>query len=171
VLCDEFARHLLIPGDGARAWLDRALGTADQTRVDERTVALIARHFGVSPEVVRIQLDRLGLLSGRLTSAELPSGRRLAYRYGWGPRFDSDQAAAGQPRMPRRILDRATEAYREGKLGIGVLARLQNRSAGEVEQALADADIVAEPAVRRADVGALVARASRRKDPANRSIS
>lgn len=29
-LCDEFARHLLIPEDGVRAWLDRAAGTVGQ---------------------------------------------------------------------------------------------------------------------------------------------
>jgi hypothetical protein len=172
VLCDEFARHLLIPVAGVRAWLTRTVGAAEKACVDERILALTARHFGVSPEVARIQVGIAGLLPSHLKDVELPSGRRWAYRYGWGPQFDSDQAAAQQPRVPRRILDRATEAYREGKLGIGILARLQERSVAQVEQALAEAGIiVVKPAVRRADVAALVARASERERMASRSAS
>lgn len=163
VLCDEFARHLLIPQGGVRAWLDHISSTTNEPCIDERVMALLARHFGASPEVTRIQLDRMGLLPSELKDVGLPSGRRWAYRYGWGPQFDSDQAAAGQPRVPRRILDRAIEAYREGRLGIGALAKLQDRSVPQIEQALAEADVFVKPVVRRADVAALVARASARK--------
>ncbi len=113
--------------------------------------------------MTRIQLDRMGLLPAEFKDAGLPGGRRWAYRYGWGPQFDSDQAAAGQPRVPRRILDRAVEAYREGKLGIGVLAKLQDRSVLQMEQALAEAGVTVKAAVRRADVSALVARAAARE--------
>jgi transcriptional regulator with XRE-family HTH domain/predicted HTH domain antitoxin len=171
VLCDEFARHLLIPRDGVREWLDHVADPVGEPRVDERIVALLARHFGASPEATRIQLDRMGLLSGELRDAGLPSGRRWAYRYGWGPQYDSDQAAAGQPRVPRRILDRAIEAYRDGKLGIGALAKLQDRSVSQIEQALAEAGVFVKPVVRRADVAALVARASARKSIEDRSAS
>lgn len=158
MLCDEFARQLLIPEDGVRARLSR-VGSG----FDDRVMALLARYYGVSPEVTRIQLGRMGLLPAELREAGLPSGRRWAYRYGWGPQFDSDQAAAGQSRVPRRILDRAVEAYRGGKLGIGALAKLQDRSVPQVEQALAEAGVVVRPAIRRADVSALVARAAERK--------
>ncbi|HEX3781910.1 MAG TPA: XRE family transcriptional regulator [Pseudonocardiaceae bacterium] len=171
VLCDEFARQLLIPFGGVRSWLRRTVGTVDKAQVDERVMALIARHFGVSPEATRIQLDRMGLLPSLLADIDLPSGRRWAYRYGWGPQFDSDQAAARQPRAPRRMLDRATEAYRAGKLGVGVLARLQDRPVAKVEQALAEAGVLVEPAVRRADVGALVARAAARGSTTSRPVS
>jgi hypothetical protein len=128
--------------------------------VDERAMALLARHFGASPEAARIQLDRMGLLPSELQVVGLPSGRRWAYRYGWGPQFDSDQAAAGQPRAPRRILDRAIEAYREGKLGISVLAKLQDLPVPQIEQALTEAGVVVRPSVRRADVAALVMRST-----------
>lgn len=171
VLCDEFARHLLIPQDGVRAWLGHTAGADGEPRIDERIMALLARHFGASPEATRIQLDRMGLLPNQLKDAGLPSGRRWAYRYGWGSQFDSDQAAAGQPRVPRRILDRATEAYREGKLGIGALAKLQDRSVPQVEQALAEAGVFVKPVVRRADVAALVARAAARKSIEGQSAS
>jgi hypothetical protein len=32
--------------------------------VDERVMALLARHVGASPEAVRVQLDRMRLLRG-----------------------------------------------------------------------------------------------------------
>ena len=126
VRCDEFARNLLIPVDGVAAWLTRAVGKAECSRVDERTIALLARHFGLTPDAARVQLDRMKLLPATMIS--LPSGQTLAYRYGWGPVFDSEQAEANQPRVPRRLLDRAVEAYRAGLLGVRVLARLQGRS-------------------------------------------
>ena len=169
--CDEFARHLLIPTDAVHAWLDRTVGTVDRERVSERVLALTARHFGVSPVVVRIQLERMDLLSGVLKGVDLSTGRLFAYRYGWGPQYDCDQEAAKQPRIPRRILDRATEAYRGGKLGIGALAKLQSRSTTAVEQALAEAGGTVMAEVRRADVSALVARASERKSLAGQSAS
>jgi Zn-dependent peptidase ImmA (M78 family)/DNA-binding Xre family transcriptional regulator len=170
-LCDEFARHLLIPRDGVDAWLARTVSAADKVRIDERSMALMARHFGVSLEATRVQLDRMGLLPTTLREVALPTGRRCAYRYGWGPQFDSDQTAAMQPRVPRRVLDRATEAYRDGKLGIGVLARLQDRSVDQIEQALNEAGVVVTPAVRRADIEALVARDTERKRTVSRSVS
>lgn len=171
MFCDEFARDLLIPVDGVHAWLGRTVGIADPERVSERVLALMARHFKVSPVVVRIQLERMGLLPDALKGVDLPSGRLCAYRYGWGPQYDSDQDAAKQPRVPRRILDRATEAYRAGKLGIGALAKLQSRPTAEVEQALADAGATVVAEVRRADVSALVARASERRSLAGQSAS
>jgi len=171
VLCDEFARHLLIPEEGVRAWLGHTAKTGGKPRVDERIMALLARHFGASPEATRIQLDRMGLLPHDLKDVGLPTGRRWAYRYGWGPQFDSDQAAAAQSRVPRRILDRAIEAYREGKLGIGALAKLQDRSVSQIEQALTDAGVFVKPTVRRANIGALVERAQARESAEGRSAS
>jgi Zn-dependent peptidase ImmA (M78 family)/transcriptional regulator with XRE-family HTH domain len=162
VLCDEFARNLLIPRAGVAAWLARTGTVVSRAGIDERTMALLARHFGASPDVTRIQLDRMGLLAGRLRDAGLPSGRRWAYRYGWGPQFDTDQAAAGQARVPRRLLDRSVEAYRQGKLGIAALAKLQDRSVAQLEQALKEAGVFVKPVVRRADLPALVARAEAR---------
>jgi hypothetical protein len=155
ILCDEFARHLIIPEPGIRAWLS-ANSTGD---VDERAMALLARHFGTSPDVTRIQLDRMNLLHGGLGESPLPTGRHWAYQYGWGPHYDACQAAAAQPRVPRRILDRAMAAYRDGRLGITALARLQDRTVPELELALAEAGVTVKPVIRRADVAALVARA------------
>jgi transcriptional regulator with XRE-family HTH domain len=148
ILCDEFARHLIIPESGIRAWLSANCAG----EVDERAMALLARHFGASPDVTRIQLDRMTLLPGGLGDSPLPTGRRWAYQYGWGPQYDACQAAAAQPRVPRRILDRAMAAYRDGRLGITVLARLQDRSVAELELALTEAGVTVKHVIRRADV-------------------
>jgi transcriptional regulator with XRE-family HTH domain len=155
ILCDEFARHLIIPESGIRAWL--SVNCAGE--VDERAMALLARHFGASPDVTRIQLDRMNLLHGALGDSPLPTGRRWAYQYGWGPQYDACQAAAAQPKVPRRILDRAMAAYRDGRLGITALARIQDRSVPELELALTEAGVTVKRVIRRADVTALVAQA------------
>ncbi len=42
-------------------------------------MVLLARYFGVSPEVMHIQLDRIGLLPDEFRDVGLPSGRRWAY--------------------------------------------------------------------------------------------
>jgi Zn-dependent peptidase ImmA (M78 family)/transcriptional regulator with XRE-family HTH domain len=162
ITCDEFARHLLIPQDGVRAWLGIPADNSG-TPVDERTMALLSRHFGASPEATRIQLDRMGLLPVSLAGGTLASGRQWAYEFGWGPQFDNVQEASARPRVPRRILDRATEAYREGKLGIGALARLQGSPVLEIEQALTEAGVTVEPVIHRADISALTARAKARR--------
>jgi Zn-dependent peptidase ImmA (M78 family)/DNA-binding Xre family transcriptional regulator len=161
ITCDEFARHLLIPLDGVRTWLDIPADSS-AGRVDERTMALLSRHFGTSPEVTRIQLRLMDLLPASLAEGPVASGRQWAYEFGWGPQFDSTQAASASPRVPRRILDRATEAYRDRKLGIRALARLQSRPVQEVEQALAEAGVTVAPVIRRADISALTARAKAR---------
>lgn len=152
VLCDEFARNLLIPVSGVRSWLAASHGAAGDQEIGERAMALLARHFGASPEATRVQLDRMGLLHGLLKDSPLPSGKRWAYRYGWGPQYDADQAAAMQPRAPRRILDRAMAAYRSGRLGIAALARLQDRTVPELEKSLAEAGITVKRTIRRVDV-------------------
>lgn len=155
ILCDEFARHLIIPEAAIRAWLSANCAG----EVDERAMALLARHFGASPDVTRIQLDRMNLLGGGLGGSPLATGRRWAYQYGWGPQYDASQAAAAQPRVPRRILDRAMAAYRDGRLGITALARLQGRTVPELELALTEVGVTVKRVIRRADVAALVAQA------------
>lgn len=159
ILCDEFARYLIIPPSGIRSWLSASRTATSDHYVDERAMALIARHFGASPEATRIQLHRMGLLHGDLKDACLPTGRRWAYKYGWGPQYDAHQSAARQPQVPRRIQDRAMIAYREGKLGVAALAKLQGRTVPELEKTLAEAGISVKRAIRHVEVAALVAQA------------
>ncbi len=160
VRCDEFARNLLIPQDGMTSWLAQALGITTRDGVDERAVALLARHFGVSPDVARIQLDRARLPPATLTA--VPSARVLAYRYGWGQQYDIEQELARRPLPPQRLQERATHAYRKGLLGAAAIARLTGRPEADVATSLAEAGVTVESRARRADVGSLVARANAR---------
>jgi Zn-dependent peptidase ImmA (M78 family)/transcriptional regulator with XRE-family HTH domain len=154
---DEFARCLLIPQDGLRSWLWQGLGVRSRTQVDERALALLARHFGVSPEVARIQLDRTRMLPAALRA--VPSTRVLAHRYGWGQQYDVEAELAKRPVPPQRIQERATHAYRIGMLGLAALARLTGVSEADLAESFAEADIAPVPAPRRVDITKLVARA------------
>jgi Zn-dependent peptidase ImmA (M78 family)/transcriptional regulator with XRE-family HTH domain len=157
VRADEFARNLLIPQDGLRAWLSQALGIRARAQVGERALALLARHFGVSPEVARIQLDRARMLPATLRT--VPSARVLAHRYGWGQQHDIEAELARRPIPPQRIQERATHAYRNGLLGLTAITRLTGVPEAELAESFAEADIVPVARPRRADVTALVARA------------
>jgi len=136
VRADTFARHLLIPADGVRSWLL----ANDVTTVTEAEWAALANVYRVSPEVVLIQLRELGRAPAGLDGP--PTGRRLAYRHGWGPAYDLAQAAARADRPAVRLVDRATRAYRQGKLGLPPLAKLLGMSVNDARAALADAGVV-----------------------------
>ncbi|MBT3074266.1 MULTISPECIES: helix-turn-helix domain-containing protein [Streptomyces] len=157
--CDAFARHLLAPEEGIRAWLSTE-GILENRVADERTAALLSRHFRVSFFVILIQLESMSLITheekNRLKG---PTGTQLAQRYGWGPAYQQEQESAKAVRAPRRILERAVEAYRQNYIGVRALAMLEGSNPEEVEARLREAGIVpAAPNPRRADLSRLVAR-------------
>lgn len=156
VRSDEFARNLLVPIGGVKAWLDRCLGEVRKDLVTERVIALLCRHFGVSPRAMSIQLDRMGLLS--VQRAALPTGREFAHRYGWPGQYEGEQRAAQVARPPRRVLERAYRAYQEGMLGVEALARLEGRPTAEVDRELAAAGVVVSRRERPSSLEALLAR-------------
>lgn|GEM_PF-453007 len=161
---DGFARHLLVPQDGIRAWLaDEGLDSEDP--VSERTAALLARYFRVSFPVVLIQLTEMGLITNARKAKLLgPTGVDLAHRYGWGPAYEQEQAAAAAVRAPRRILERAVAAYRENLIGVRALAMLEGRTPEDARSALEEAGIVPGPTpAPRADLSRLIARGRARE--------
>jgi Zn-dependent peptidase ImmA (M78 family)/transcriptional regulator with XRE-family HTH domain len=143
--CNEFARNLLVPADGVRNWLRRTQGT-DAGPVDEQAISLMSRFFGVTAEVVRIQLERMGVP----TVPTVPSTPALASRFGWRAEYEATQAAARRPRPPRRLAQRAAQAYAHGRLGATVLAELEGRTVAEVE---ADREQLIEAQPRTAPAG------------------
>jgi hypothetical protein len=58
VLCDEFASNLLIPRAGVRAWLARTGTVVSREGIDERKMAMLARHLGASPDRPVAQLEQ-----------------------------------------------------------------------------------------------------------------
>ncbi|MFL4903761.1 helix-turn-helix domain-containing protein [Streptomyces sp. MMS24-I2-30] len=157
--CDAFARHLLAPEAGINTWLSAAR-RSETGSINERTVALLARHFRVSFVVILIQLELMSLIT-EIQKKELrgPTGAQLAQRYGWGPAYKQEQQAAEAVRAPRRILERAVEAYRRNMIGVRALAMLEGRRPEEVEAGLREAGIVpSPPSPKRANLSRLVAR-------------
>lgn len=157
--CDAFARHLLAPEEGINTWLSAAR-LSENGSLSERTVALLARHFRVSFVVILIQLELMSLIT-EAQKKELrgPTGAQLAQRYGWGPAYKQEQQAAEAVRAPRRILERAVEAYRRNMIGVRALAMLEGRRPEEVEAGLREAGIVPNPpSPKRANLSRLVAR-------------
>ncbi|MFD9122289.1 MULTISPECIES: helix-turn-helix domain-containing protein [Streptomyces] len=157
--CDAFARNLLAPEEGITAWLS-AEGLPEKGVMDERTAALLARHFRVSFMVILIQLESMSLITKEQKNRlQGPTGAQLAQQYGWGPAYQQEQESAKAVRAPRRILERAVEAYRQNHIGVRALAMLEDSKPEEVEARLKDAGIVPNPpAPRRADLSRLVAR-------------
>ncbi|MFJ9950307.1 helix-turn-helix domain-containing protein [Kitasatospora sp. NPDC091207] len=163
--CDAFARHLLAPAPGVRRWMaENAVGAPGL-----RECAMLARHYGISLKVSLIQCQGLGLLSAAAANGlEGPTGRQLAWRFGWGPQYSAACEAASRVRPPRRILERAIEAYRTGGIGVRAVAALSDQDPCATERELAEAGIAPPPpaAVRRLDVAALITRRTGGTPPA-----
>ncbi|MFI0162713.1 helix-turn-helix domain-containing protein [Streptomyces albidoflavus] len=156
--CDTFARHLLAPEEGIESWLSTE--HLQGSGIDERTVALLARHFRVSFIVILIQLEVMSLITEeQKNELKGPTGAQLAQKYGWGPAYQQEQENAQAVRAPRRILERAVEAYRQNHIGVRALAMLEGSSPESVELRLREAGIVPTPVIpRRADLSRLAAR-------------
>ncbi|MEV7154303.1 XRE family transcriptional regulator [Streptomyces misionensis] len=156
---DAFARHLLVPEEGIEAWLSNEHSSTEGS-ISERTAALLARHFRVSFPVILIQLESMGMITAE-QKKDLwgPTGAQLAQRYGWGPAYEQEQEAAQAVRAPRRILERAVEAYRQNLIGVRALAMLEGRKPEEAEEKLREAGIIPNPPrPKRANLSRLVAR-------------
>jgi predicted HTH domain antitoxin len=122
---------------------------------------MAARHYGVSLTVILIQCRGLGLLTdARFEELSGPTGRELAWAYGWGPQYAADCKAASLVRPPRRIMERAIEAYRAGRIGVRAIAALSGADPRMTERELDEAGIrPAQPLLSgRVDVRALIAR-------------
>lgn len=161
--CDAFARHLLAPAEGVRRWME-CLTVAAPGR---KECAMAARHYGVSLPVLLIQCKDLGLLTQAQVNGLLgPTGRELAWHYGWGPQYIAECEAAARVRPPRRIMERAVEAYQAGRIGVRAIAALSGADPRSTERELDEADIhpPQTPPSRRVDVRSLVTRG----DPSTR---
>lgn len=144
IRADHFARHLLAPLDGVEALLSET--GAPPREVNLRDLAQIVRHFGVSPIVARIQLERLRLLTPELSGKwSRYTGESLAAAFGHLNEYRATAAQSQVPVPPQHLVERATRAYTVNVLGIGALARLAEVEKDELEAALRDAGRVPEP--------------------------
>ncbi|MFJ9658337.1 helix-turn-helix domain-containing protein [Streptomyces griseoflavus] len=155
--CDAFARHLLAPAEGIRRWME----CLSVTEPGRRECAMAARHYGVSLPVLLIQCKALGLLTDiQAKKVQGPTGRELAWTYGWGRQYNVECEAAACVRPPRRIMERAVYAYRTGHIGVRAIASLSAAEPRTTERELDEASI-RPPQVMlsgRVDVRGLIAR-------------
>lgn len=138
-----FARHLLLPQDGLRAFV----GTRT---VDKKLLSGILQRFLVSPAIAVIALHQAGLITpqtkddwGRLNTPA------LATQFGWLDQYRALRADSDQTRTPQRLLARAISGYTAGVVTIQTLATLQRRTVDETTQQLQDAGITQEPPATR----------------------
>ena len=161
VRADAFAAALLVPTEALRAWLGTTQAVTRRDEVTERVFALAARHFGISPDVARIAFDRAKLLPATLST--VPTARIFAARYGWARQYSVESELARRSVQPQRIVERATRAYRAGRLGVAALAELTGADTAELSAELSAADVAPIPVPRRANVNDLLARAAARR--------
>jgi Zn-dependent peptidase ImmA (M78 family)/transcriptional regulator with XRE-family HTH domain len=122
VRANTFAAYFLMPPKGIKEYLREG-------SVDERAVTDLMFVFGVSLAALTWHLHELKLISWEEAQRLREIGpRALALRHG---RWDTWQAAEGQlelVRSPLRLYERAIDAYVNGRIGIGPVAGLLQRS-------------------------------------------
>ncbi|GIU96028.1 MAG: DNA-binding protein [Gaiellaceae bacterium] len=121
IRANAFASHFLMPAEGIRRYVGgRSVG--------EEVVVELQFTFGVSLDALlwhlvnleHISVDERDVISGR-------GAKALAYRYGYGSEWESQESQRGLRRPPRPLVQRALAAYEHGKVGIDVVARLIGR--------------------------------------------
>ncbi|RKQ35012.1 ImmA/IrrE family metallo-endopeptidase [Kocuria tytonis] len=137
VRADAFSRHLLLP----QAAIHDVFG--DRHTVAEADLSMLVQLFQVSPAIATIALHQAGLVDASRKSEWLKmSTPQLAARHGWGDQYKAWQAESRQTRAPRRLLARAIEGYAEGVVSVQAIARLRGMPANDVEDELAESNIM-----------------------------
>ena len=146
-----FARHLLLPLEGLRAFL------TDTREVNLATLSAVVQRFLVSPQIAAIAHEQAGYIDaatkGEWMSVTAP---QLAVRFGWSDQYQALQADADQRRAPQRLLARAIQGYAEGVVSAQTIATLRGITPDGAATELREAGIFpAQHAVSWADPGEL----------------
>ncbi len=134
--CRAFARHLLVPVEGLRAFL------GDREEMTLAALSAVVQRFLVSPAIAAIALEGAGYIDPT-TRQEWGSlyTPQLATRFGWSDQYHALQAESDQRRAPQRLLARAITGYAEGVLSAQAIATLRGVTLQEVEAELREAGI------------------------------
>lgn len=151
IRADAFARHLLVPVEGLRDFLERG------KPVTEADLSAVVQRFLVSPAVAAIALHSADYIDeATKQSWRSLSTRQLAMRFGWADQYRALQADSGQTRAPQRLLARAIRGYQDGVVSAQTIANLRNVQLSQAEADLRDAGILpARPVVNWMDHGEL----------------
>jgi Zn-dependent peptidase ImmA (M78 family) len=135
-----FARHLLLPLGGLRAFLGEppAAGVA--------TLSTVVQRFLVSPAIAAIALEQAGYIGAAVKSEWMSvSAPQLAVRFGWSDQYRALQADSDQRRAPQRLLARAIQGYAEGVVSVQTIATLRGITSESAEAELREAGISSAP--------------------------
>jgi Zn-dependent peptidase ImmA (M78 family) len=136
IRADAFARHLIIPLDGLREFLQ---SRATVTLAD---LSAVVQRFLVSPAIAAIALRQAGYLDDVTKSEWMSvSTPRLAGRFGWSDQYHALQADSDRRRAPQRLLARAIRGYAEGVLSAQTIATLRGIPVEVAEAELREAGI------------------------------
>ncbi|MFF5085299.1 ImmA/IrrE family metallo-endopeptidase [Actinoplanes sp. NPDC000266] len=131
---DSFARHLLLPLDGLRAFLGEGAG------VGLARLSAVVQRFLVSPPIAAIALEQAGYIDLDTKSGWMSvTAPQLAVRFGWSDHYHALETEADQRRAPQRLLARAVRGYAEGVVSAQTIATLRGitseRAATELREA------------------------------------
>lgn len=139
IRADAFARHLLVPGDGLKAFL------GPREALTEADLSAVVQSFLVSPMIAAIALCDCGYVDAATKQVWMTlSTPRLATRFGWSDQYQSLQNDADRTRSPQRLLARAVSGYGEGVVTAQTVASLRGINVQTVAEELADAGVIPE---------------------------
>jgi Zn-dependent peptidase ImmA (M78 family) len=140
VRADAFARHLLVPAEGLREFLE--LGK----QVAEADLSAVVQRFLVSPKIATIALRDAEYIT-EATKQDWMSltSPQLAARFGWGDQYQALQADSDKRRAPQRLLARAIRGFKEGVVSAQAIATLRGIPLAQAESELRDAGVVPVP--------------------------
>jgi Zn-dependent peptidase ImmA (M78 family) len=137
IRADAFARHLLLPLDGLREFLE------NRKPVTQSILSAVVQRFLVSPAIAAIALQQAGYIDAATKQEWMAlSSSQLAVRFGWGDQYRALQADADQRRAPQRLLARAIRGYAEAVLPAQAIATLRGITLEAAEAELREAGVV-----------------------------
>jgi Zn-dependent peptidase ImmA (M78 family) len=148
---NAFARHLLLPLEGLKAFL------GDTREVGLAALSAVVQRFLVSPQIAAIALQQATYLNAATKSEWMSvTAPQLAVRFGWSEQYQALQADSDRRRAPQRLLARAIRGYAEGVVSAQTIATLRGIPPDSVATELREAGIFpAQHPIRWADPGEL----------------
>ncbi|MDA3629834.1 ImmA/IrrE family metallo-endopeptidase [Saccharopolyspora oryzae] len=133
---DAFARNLLVPAAGLKAFL------GDHAAPSEAALSAVVQGFLVSPAIAAIALHDCGCINASTKQEWMGlSTPQLATRFGWTDQYESLQNDSDRTRSPQRLLARTIAGYREGVVTAQSVATLRGITVDAARRELADAGI------------------------------
>jgi Zn-dependent peptidase ImmA (M78 family) len=136
VRADAFARHLLVPLDGLRDFVET------RSPITVSALSAVVQRFLVSPQIAAIALCQAEYIDEATKRDWMTlTAPQLAARFGWSDQYQALQANSDQRRAPQRLLTRAIIGYAEGVLPAQAVATLRGISLEAVMAELQEAGV------------------------------